>query len=202
MTAFTTRCCASTARGLRAGLFVLFTVFMLAGLSPSPARAEASARSAGLAAVEEGYVLNADFRFDLNSRLVDAVRRGVALYFTVDFIVEQPRRFWLDRVVVERRRQYRLSYHPITRSYRLSLGSLHRSFDSLEPALRTMTRIRNWQVMEYEDLSPGIEYRASLRMRHEVDMLPRPLLVTASGGREWSLVTPWLRWNFEAEAER
>lgn len=169
-------------------------------VAPSSAVADASIRSASINAMDDGYTVNADFQLDLNPRLVDAVQRGVSLYFTVTFVVDQPRRFWFDSVIIERKLEYRLSYHPITRSYRLSLGSLHQNFDSLESALRTMRRLRNWYVMDQEDLLPEHEYRAALRMRHEVELLPKPLLVTATGGREWALSTSWLRWDFTPEA--
>ncbi len=67
-----------------------------------------------------GYVLNADIDIELNSRLADAVMRGVSLYFTTELRIERPRWYWLNEVAVDRSLEYRLSYHAITRSYRLS----------------------------------------------------------------------------------
>jgi hypothetical protein len=166
---------------------------------PATVLAEAAVRSAAMIASEEGYVVNADFQLDLNPRLIDALQRGVSLHFSVELTVEQPRWYWVDRTVVESTLQYRLAYHAVTRSYRLSFGGLHRTFDSLDAALRTMTRVRNWYVMPYEAITQGAEYRASLRMRHQIELLPKLLVVTATGGREWTLATPWLRWQFSGE---
>ena len=167
--------------------------------APLLAHANASVRSAAMIATEDGYVINADFDFELNPRLVDALQRGVSLYFSVELQVEQPRWYWFDRVVVDRKLQYRLTYHAITRSYRLSVGGLHRTFDSLDGALRAMTRVRNWYVMPHSALSENVNYHAELRMRHQTELLPPPLTVTASGGREWSLATDWVRWDFSGE---
>lgn len=197
MTAFITRCCASGAERLRRLLLALLLCVL-----PLTALGEASVRSAAIISVEEGYVVNADFQLELNSRLVDAVQRGVSLYFTVELIVERPRRFWFDSVIAERRLQYRLSYHAVTRTYRLSIGNLHRSFDTLDAALRTMTRLRSWHVLNHDNLDPGADYRVALRMRHETEMLPKPLAVTATGSREWMLATQWVRWTFSAESEQ
>lgn len=196
MTAFTTRCCAR----LRECLPALALAWLLACASPG-AHASAAVRSAAMIASEDGYVVNADFQIDLNPRLIDALQRGVSLHFTVELIVEEPRWLWFDSTVVESALQYRLAYHAVTRSYRLSFGGLHRTFDSLEAALRTMTRVRNWYVMPYEAITEGAEYRASLRMRHQIELLPKLLVVTATGGREWTLATPWLRWQFSGEPQ-
>lgn len=194
MTAFTTRCSASLLEALRA-----LTVALLLLCAPALVQADASVRLASLIATDDGYVVNADFDLELNPRLVDALQRGVSLYFSVELSVEQPRWYWFDRSVVERKLQYRLAYHTITRSYRLSFGGLHRNFDSLDAALRTMTRVRNWHVMTHDMVQEQAVYRAALRMRHEIELLPKPLVVTATGGREWNLATPWVRWEFSGE---
>jgi hypothetical protein len=62
-----------------------------------------------------------------------------------------------------------------------------------------MTRVRNWHVMTHDMVQEKAVYRAALRMRHEIELLPKPLVVTAPGGREWNLATPWLRWEFSGE---
>lgn len=142
-----------------------------------------------------GYVLNADIELDLNPRLTDAVFRGVALHFVAELIIERPRWYWMNEVVVERNLKYRISYHAITRSYRLTIGSLHQSFESLESALRTMQRIRNWQIAGRE-LQPGVSHQVALRFRHDTAQLPKPFQVTAIASRDWNVGTDWLTWTF------
>jgi hypothetical protein len=80
---------------------------------------------------EEGYVLSADFRFELKPRLEEAVGRGVVLYFVVEYEMTRERWYWLDQTVVARSLTYSLSYHALTRQYRLSTGGLHQSFATL-----------------------------------------------------------------------
>lgn len=143
-----------------------------------------------------GYVLNADIELDLNPRLTDAITRGVALHFVAELVIERPRWYWVNEVVVERELNYRISYHAITRSYRLSIGSLHQSFESLDSALRTMQRIRNWQLTDKDGLSPGVSHEVALRFRHDTAQLPKPFQVTAIGSRDWNVGTDWMRWTF------
>lgn len=143
-----------------------------------------------------GYVLNADIELDLNPRLTDAIIRGVALHFIAELVIERPRWYWFNEVVVERELNYRISYHAITRSYRLTIGSLHQSFESLDAVLRTMQRIRNWQVTDKDELKPGVSHEVSLRFRHDTAQLPKPFQVTAIGSRDWNVGTDWIRWTF------
>lgn len=143
-----------------------------------------------------GYVLNADIELDLNPRLTDAVVRGVALNFVAELVIERPRWYWFNEVVVERELNYRISYHAITRTYRLSIGSLHQSFETLDSVLRTMQRIRNWQVTTGDELIPGESHQVALRFRHDTAQLPKPFQVTALGSRDWSVGTDWVRWTF------
>ena len=192
MTAFSTLSSTSLARRIRgvfAGWVLLLSVAAIAADSSRIAHAE-------IVAGEGGYVLNADIELDLNPRLIEAVTRGIALHFVAELVIEQPRWYWLNKAVVERELSYRISYHAITRSYRLSIGNLHQSFESLDSALRTMQRIRNWHVTDRDTLEPGVSYDVALRFRHDTAQLPKPFQVTAIASRDWTVGTDWQRWTF------
>jgi len=145
---------------------------------------------------EEGYVLAADFRFELNPRLEEAVTRGVVLYFVVDFEMTRARWYWLDEKLVSRSLTYSLSYHALTRQYRLSTGGLHQSFATLGEALAVLGRLRNWEVIERRDrlLRPGETYQGLLRMQLDLNQLPRPFQISALGNRDWRLASDWKIW--------
>ena len=49
-----------------------------------------------LVAGDDGHVLAADFSFDLNQRLEEAVTKGVVLFFVAEFELTRPRWYWLD----------------------------------------------------------------------------------------------------------
>lgn len=160
--------------------------------------AEVDVSNPQLLAGDDGYVLSADFRFDFNPRLEEAVAKGVVLYFVADFEMTRPRWYWLDEKLVSRSQTYSLSYHALTRQYRLSTGGgLHQSFSSLSEALSMLSRLRNWGVIERADKSvrPGEPYQAALRLRLDVTQLPRPFQITALGNRDWSLASDWKTWQ-------
>jgi hypothetical protein len=151
---------------------------------------------ARLAASEEGLSLSADFAFEFNPRLSEAVANGVPLYFVIEFELTRPRWYWFDENAVSRRTQLRLSYHALSRQYRVSTGPLHQSFSSLDDALDVMRRLRNWQVLERSVMLGGSSYEAAVRMRLDPAQLPKPLQLSALTDRELRLESPWKRFIF------
>jgi len=148
---------------------------------------------------DEGYALDADFRIELNPRLEDAIDKGVALYFQVEFELTRKRWYWFDDSV-RRQLMLRLSYHALTRQYRISSGALYQSFSALPDALRVLSRVRSWQVLERTEVGAGTDYEAGLRMRLDVTQLPKPFQVNALTSREWNLASEWRRWPFRVRA--
>ena len=151
---------------------------------------------ARLAAAEEGLLLSADFAFEFNARLSEAVANGVPLYFVVEFELTRPRWYWFDENAVSRSTQLRLSYHALSRQYRVSTGPLHQNFSTLDDALDVMRRLRNWQVLERSVTLGGSRYEAAVRMRLDPAQLPKPLQFSALTNRELRLESPWKRFIF------
>jgi hypothetical protein len=179
---------------------LLFIVALLAACVPAIAAADNRITHAEIVYTEDGHVLNADFELDLNPLLTDALDHGVALHFVIEIRIERPRWYWFDMAVSERRLEYRLTYHALTRSYRLSTGSLHRSFTTLSEALNTLQHIRNWPVANAGELKPGVPHEVELRLRHDTSLLPGPFQLSAVANGEWDVDTGWLQWTFLPEA--
>lgn len=53
--------------------------------------AEIEVSNPQLLAVDDGLAVSADFRFELNPRLEEAVTKGVVLYFVAEFEINRPR---------------------------------------------------------------------------------------------------------------
>ena len=150
-----------------------------------------------IVASEDGYVLSADFNFEFNQRLEEAVAKGVVLNFVAEFELSKPRWYWLEEKAVSRSQTYRLSYHALTRQYRVSTGGLHQSFSTLSDALLVFSRLRGWLVIDKADKSvrTGEPYQAALRLRLDLNQLPRPFQISALGNKEWSLGSDWKVWS-------
>ena len=145
---------------------------------------------------EDGLVLRADFMFDFNARLEQAVVNGVPLYFVVEFELTRPRWYWFDEKTATRRLQTRLSYHALSRHYRLSTGMLQQNFATLAEALAVLRRVRNWQVLDRTPLPAEAHYEAAVRMRLDLTLLPKPFQVSALTSREWRLESDWKRFAY------
>jgi len=178
------------------GLF-LISAFLFSSLVA--ANDDSQIAYAEIVLAEDGYALNADFDFVLSPKLTDALKHGVALHFVAELRIERPRWYWFDKEVVDHRLDYRLSYHTITRRYRLNIGSLHLSYDNLEDAARTMQRVRNWHIAPAKTLTKGVSYTVELRFRHDTAQLPKPFQLSAVTSGEWKIDTGWLEWVFLPE---
>jgi hypothetical protein len=179
-------------------LFALLLALVLAWSAPARA-SSIEISQVSLEANDEGYALDADFEIELNPRLEDAINKGVALYFQAEFELTRKRWYWFDDSV-SRQLMLRLSYHALTRQYRISSGALYQSFSTLPEALRVLSRVRSWQVLERAEVGAGTDYQAGLRMRLDVTQLPKPFQVNALTSREWNLASEWRRWPFRVKA--
>src|SRR5258706_1072726 len=177
-------------------------IALLAGfvalLAAAPARADGiEVRDVALRAAEEGMLLDVDFDFELTPRLEEVVANGVPLYFRVEFELVRPRWYWFDEQAASRVLQLRLSYHALSRHYRLSTGAspqqnqLQQNFATLEEALNVMKRVRNWLVVERAVSFSRADYQAAVRMRLDTTLLPKPFQLSALTRRELHLETPW-----------
>ena len=183
------RCCEKLYRSLFFSL-----IFLLA--APIAQATEISLRNLQLVASEDGYSLAVDANINFNTRLEEAVNKGVVLYFAADFELTRPRWYWLDEQIIRRSKTFQLSYHALTRQYRLSTGALYQNYTTLDEALRAISRLRNWQVIEKGEVKPGQMYVAALRMQLDLSQMPKTFQVGALANKDWVLTSDWQRWSF------
>src|SRR5687767_4393848 len=178
----------------RMAFLTSLAMLLLASLGAATAGAEEiEVRAARLRATEEGLVLDADFAFELTPRLADVVANGVPLYFRVEFELTRRRWYWFDETAAARQMNLRLSYHALSRQYRLSAGALQQSFPTLEEALNVLKRVRNWLVVERSVRLSSADYDAGVRMRLDTALLPKPFQLSALTARDLHLESPWKR---------
>ena len=192
-----------TARFIRA-LALMAMVWAALAAHPTPAKAADAieVRSAQLDPSPDGWMLAADFAISLPQRLEEAVNRGVMLYFVVEFEAIRPRWYWFDESVTTASQAYRLSYHALTRQYRLNLSGFAQTFATLPEALTAMSRVRGWRVLEPDQARVGTTYDVQVRMRLDTAQLPKPFQVTALTNREWTLSSEWKRFRFSPETPK
>jgi Domain of unknown function (DUF4390) len=154
-------------------------------------------QQASLESREDGYYLSADFDFELKPRVADALEHGLTLYFVVEADLTRSRWYWFDEKAVDTVLTYRLTYHALTRQYRVSTGNLQLGFPSLAEAIGVMTHVRDWKIAERGALRTGDTYDAVVRMRLDTTQLPKPFQINAITNRDWTLESDRKRFAFE-----
>jgi len=138
---------------------------------------------------DEQVVLNVDFALSLNSTLEEALQRGIPLYFLLEVDIQRPRWYWFDEKVLQHSTQYRVSYLPLTRQYRVASGLLLQTFDSLQEVERLIGRVTARPIASAGDLEKGSRYDVVVRLRLDQNQLPKPFQVDALASREWHLAS-------------
>jgi hypothetical protein len=147
--------------------------------------------------VEDGEVrLTADFNVSLTPALEQALDKGVPLYFTIEFELLRMRPFWFPDKVAQWSITYRVSYSALTRQWRVASGPLGQTFESLDEVERFIGRVVSRPVAPASDLVKDATYEGAVRMKLDVNQLPKPFQVNALASREWQLASDWHRFAF------
>lgn len=152
--------------------------------------------SASIEPAEDSYQLSANFEVSFNQTIEDAISRGLALPFIVEYEITRPRWYWLDETVVKSSRSRQISYNALTRQYRLTIGSLFQNFERLEDVRQVLTFVRVIDLVDRTQLHKGTTYQAAIRMRLDVSRLPKPFQVNALASRDWNLESDWYRFTY------
>lgn len=178
----------------RRNFFISLIIIAFLG-APQLAWAEgATIQSAKLEATEDGYQLNAQIELSLTAAMEEAVRKGVPLYFTVEFELSRSRWYWLDQIIVRERRDRRVAFAPLTDQYRITVSGLSQNVASFDDVKRVLSRVRSWNVIDKGRLTPGEKYEAAVRFRLDTAQLPKPFQLNVLASKEWSLASDWYRW--------
>jgi hypothetical protein len=178
-------------RALRASvLALLLAAFMASALAEGIV-----IESASIEPADDGWKLEASFDVQFSQRLEEAVNRGVPLYFVVEFELSQPRWYWFDVKPVKLSETYKISYTPLLRQYRLTVGNVYQNFTRFEEVTRVLSRLRGWHVADKGALIKDQVYQAAIRMRLDTAQLPKPFQLNAIASRDWTLASDWHRWT-------
>ena len=172
-------------------------VFCLLLAASGAARADTiGVRSAELRVDEGEVLLNADFDFAVNATLEEALQKGIPLYFLLEFELTRSRWYWLDEKVSQTVITSRVSYNALTQQYVVRSGLLTQNFNTLDEVERYVGRVNSRPVAQASSLSKGVRYDAAIRLRLDVNQLPKPFQVNARASREWTLASDWYRWSY------
>lgn len=163
-----------------------------AGEGISATRAEAKLTHAGQLSV------SSRFRTDLPDQLKEALKQGVPLHFNLSWQLSAPSmssyKFKFDQLLNnDSTIQYKLSFHPLTNRYRVTVGTFSTEYDTLETALRAVGAVANWKVLSKGTLSDvaAKDTKAEIRLLLTTAKLPKPFQINALTSKNWHLDSGW-----------
>lgn len=136
---------------------------------------------------EGGLVLDFSARVGLSRPVEDAVQRGVPLYFVAQADLFRHRWYWRDAHIATATRTWRLSYQPLSDSWRVTLGGLSQTFGSLREALNSLAGSAGWKIADAGQTEPGDRYYVEFSYRLDTSQLPRPMQFGLGNESDWSL---------------
>lgn len=163
-----------------------------AGEGISATRAEAKLTHAGQLSV------SSRFRTELPDQLKEALKQGVPLHFNLSWQLSAPSmssyKFKFDQLLNnDSTIQYKLSFHPLTNRYRVTVGTFSTEYDTLETALRAVGAVANWKVLSKGTLSDVAtkDTKAEIRLLLTTAKLPKPFQINALTSKNWHLDSGW-----------
>ena len=163
-----------------------------AGEGISATRAEAKLTHAGQLSV------SSRFRTELPDQLKEALKQGVPLHFNLSWQLSAPSmssyKFKFDQLLNnDSTIQYKLSFHPLTNRYRVTVGTFSTEYDTLETALRAVGAVVNWKVLSKGALSDvaAKDTKAEIRLLLTTAKLPKPFQINALTSKNWHLDSGW-----------
>lgn len=182
------------------GLVVAVAVVWLA-LGPQLAQAQTPAAEITQLRLErqpDGIYLSANVRIELPGAVEDALLKGVPMFFLAETDIVRQRWYWSDKKVASAQRHMRLAFQPLTRRWRLNVGSgavktsslgltLNLNFDSLEEALAALQRISGWKIADADQIDPDATHKVDFHFSLDLAQLPRPFQIGAFGQSDWNI---------------
>jgi hypothetical protein len=139
---------------------------------------------------EAAVRLDYQLRVALPRAVEEAALHGVPIYFSAQAALWRPRWYWRDQLVARASREWRLSFQPLTSSWRLSQGGLGQSFETLSEALAAMTRSSGWRIADAREVEADGRHYIEFSWRLDATQLPRPMQIGLGGiggASDWSL---------------
>lgn len=148
--------------------------------------------------IGNGHVLDADIRYPLTPRVIEALDNGVPITFVQELRLLRSLpilgRFWSwETTLWESSLRYELRYHALSEQYvLLALDTgVQQSFPTMQGALATLGRLRGL-TLPPEHLQDRGNLVLRIRSKLDLNALPTPMRPGALLSDKWQLTSPWV----------
>jgi len=158
-------------------------------------------QNAKIELVDKVYRLDANLKYQLPPKALDALENGVTLLLALDIEVIQPRRYMWDKEIASL--GYEIQYLALTDQYLLKNKNSGSQFvyPTLNRALATLEKIDSLPIIDAHLLNKNDHYMVRVQSRLDFDSLPAPLRLKAYFSNEWWLTSGWYTWDLTGPKE-
>jgi len=155
--------------------------------------------AASLESEEQGYLFNADIKFELSPTAIEAIEHSVSLFWMVQLELYQPRSLFWDKKILDYSIRYRFRFHALLNMYQvenMTTGGVRRFF-SLPVALKAMGSIRDEKITAKHEVNQSKSLRVTLQVKFDREALPLPIRPIAYFDSQWDLSSQILEWHVQ-----
>ena len=149
--------------------------------------------------VGDQYLMNADIRYQLSEKALEALVNGVPLTLEVHLQVRRQGAWIWENDLLDVRLRYQIRYHALAELYQVHdlQSDSQQNFVTRDSALAALGTIRAVPVVKKEKLEPGEVYNMALKTVLDIEALPLPLRPTAYLSPAWNLSSEWRVWPLQ-----
>ena len=149
--------------------------------------------------VDQKYQVNADFKYVLGDEIQEALNHGIGLQIDIQINAKQQREWLWNTTIKSSTISYLLKHHPLSGHYQITNLGNHRKkhFQNLQSALDYISSIKNYNLLDQDNLNPDKIYIAGIRAKLNIQNLPAPLRLLAYISSDWQLNCPWHEWKIK-----
>lgn len=137
--------------------------------------------------IGESACIDAQMHIELTQPMQEALEKGISLYFVASAEVRRSRWYWFDAVDAKAHRTVRLSYTPLLRQYRVTIGGLYQSFYTLPEALSLLGQIQSWCISDHFYTIQPEKQTLFFSFGLDVKKLPSLFQVGLTVDKDWRL---------------
>ena len=142
------------------------------------------------------YLVDIGLNLQIDEEIINALRHGVSLDIDIELEVKQERKWLWNKLIKEATLHYQLQHHPLSDDFLvINLdNSSRQQFQTLDEALDYLSSVKDYTLIEGDNLSAGRKYIGLVKAELNIEKLPPPLQPATYGLSQWHLESQWYEW--------
>ncbi len=143
--------------------------------------------------LDDVYLLNATFDYQLSEVTIEALKNGVALTLVLSIVIERERSYVWDQTIASLTQSYELKYSALSKQYILKYKNtgIQETFPSLKEILSRINQLTDFPLLDKYLIKNNQTYIVSLQIELDIESLPISLRPIAYLSSKWRLSSDW-----------